>query len=118
MKDSTLFRISLIVVLFGIIMLYFLSRSLPLPEKVISDITGEHTGTTVRIRGTVLSVREGGTQVTLSVGQETPVSVVVFKKNSEEIGFVPGESVSVMGQVAEYQGHLQIVADEIRSASS
>lgn len=115
MEDHILFRVSLGTVFVGFLLLYLLSETLPVPQKAVQELSGEDLGGTLTFSGRILSVSEGQTIATLSVGQETPVQVVAFKKNNQSLGFSEGDYVRIVGQVAEYQGRVQIVADEIRT---
>ena len=107
---STIVKISLSVSFAGLFALFAVLLFAQPQEAAISEIH-ELQSRDVRIRGSVEAVREFGGLAILEVAEIKSVDVVVFDKMQ-----LPqkGQNVTITGEVRDYEGKTQIVADSIR----
>ncbi|MBD3309959.1 hypothetical protein GF351_01935 [Candidatus Woesearchaeota archaeon] len=117
MREDTLLRIALTISLVGIVCLYFVSGSIKVPRQAVKAIDSSDKGSITRIRGIVTSVYETDKVLILELYEQDPkrISAVVFKDGSNYIR--EGQEIEVAGEVREYKGEMELIADEIRQVS-
>lgn len=116
MDDKELRNLSVLISIFGVVLLYFVANNLE-PEVVrISDIEYKDVGKTVKITGKITSRYDSKGHIFLKVSDGTseilvPVFENLVKRLSieEKEGFVKGKGIEVVGEVQEYNGELEII---------
>ncbi|HZX44932.1 MAG TPA: hypothetical protein VFF28_04585 [Candidatus Nanoarchaeia archaeon] len=110
LKDKTLLKIAITGSLVGIALLILLSQFYQVGETSIIDIKDGLIGSDVKVEGTVNSIfRTNSTSIfTLSSPSELKIMA------STNLSISEGDYVEVIGQIDEYKGEKEIIADRIR----
>ena len=113
MKEKTLLKIALSCVFLGLITLFFIAENSSLANKNIEEISEDDVGKTIKITGVLTKVSDKDKVMFIEVGQQRTekISVVLFKDHDFEL--IPGQYVSVIGQVEEYQGKKELIANKL-----
>mgnify|MGYP001563330956 CR=1 FL=1 len=111
MKETTLLKIALISSLIGLIILYFISTKIEV--KDYKPILNKNIGEDVKLKGTVTKITDRGTVVFIEVNQQNPITVVLFT-DDDNLKLKDGDNVEVIGEVQEYNGKNEIIAQKIR----
>ena len=77
------------------------------------NLVNENIGDDVRLEGIVAKISDKGSVVFVEVNQQNPVAVVLFT-DDDNINLKNGDSVEVIGEVQEYNGKNEIIAQKIR----
>lgn len=114
MKEKTLFKISLICSLVGIIVLFFISEKLTIDEIDLSKIDEVKIGRSVKIIGRIEKVSNTEKVIFLEVGQQKieTVSVLLFKDS--DIALKQGDYVEIIGEIDDYNGKKEVIANRVR----
>ena len=114
MKEKILFKLSFIFSLVGITILFFISENSNINPISISDIEKEEIGNTVKIIGKIERTTNLDKIIFLEVGQEKieTISVILFKDS--EILLSKGDSVEIIGEIDDYNGKKEVIANSIR----
>jgi DNA/RNA endonuclease YhcR with UshA esterase domain len=112
MKEKTLFKIALLVSFTGILALYFISEKIEIPEKTIDEINVNDIEKDVKLKGTVTRADNKEKIIILEISQPNTISVVLFKE--DDLTIEKGTEVQVIGQVDEFNGRPEIIANEIK----
>ena len=111
MNERTLYTISLITLLCGLIFLYFMSEEINI--DTIQSLEQIPTEQTVRIAGIITKLRQAEKAYFLQVeGQETTTMDIIFFPD-EDLFIEEGDYVEVLGDVEEYQGKKEVIASSI-----
>ncbi len=110
MQESTLVKASLIVSLFGLTILFFLSRSMEMDVSSIEEVKGMDDFSETVIEGTVTGVYKSDNVTILYLSELQEVKAVVF----EDVNLTEGQFVQVKGEVTTYNGEKEIKASRIR----
>ncbi len=102
----------MVTAVIGIVVLFIISQVYKLEYTKTYDITQNQIGRDVRVKGTINSVKEFGKTFLIEVSEEKPITVVVFRDGSNN-NFSEGSRIEVFGQVREYKGKLEIVAEKV-----
>ena len=111
MKENTLVKISIIFSLIGLLALYFISDRIKIGEYKPNAINSE-IGQDTKLKGVVKSARKIGNTVVLEVEQNIISDVVILDKNN--INLTAGEFIEAIGNIQEYNGKEEIIANRIR----
>ena len=111
MKENTLLKIALICSLIGLIALYFISTKIEVKDYK-PNLVNENIGDDVKLNGIVTKISDRGSVVFIEVSQQNPVAVVLF--TDDDINLKNGDTVEVIGEVQEYNGKNEIIAQKIR----
>ena len=111
MKETTLLKIALICSLIGLIILYFISSKIEIKDYK-PNLVNENIGTDVKLEGIVTKISDKGSVVFIEVSQQNPMTVVLF--TNDNINLKNGDNVEVIGEVQEYNGKNEIIAQKIR----
>lgn len=111
MKENTLLKIALISSLIGLIALYFISDKLDIKHYSLTKINS-NVGDDVKLKGIVKNVRKSDKVTFIEVEQNVPSNIVVLGR--ENINITSGDFVEVIGEVQEYKGGEEIIANRIR----
>lgn len=112
MKETTLLKIALICSLVGLIVLYFISAKIEAKDYKPARLN-ENIGDDVKLKGVILGISDRGDVVFIEVSHQNPVDVVLFTKDNN-LNLNEGDSIEVIGEVQEYNGKNEIIADKIR----
>lgn len=111
MKETALLKIALICSLIGLIILYFISTKIEV--KDYKPILNKNIGEDVKLKGTVTKISDKGDVVFIEVNQQSPITVVLFS-DDDDLKLKKGDNVEVIGEVQEYNGKSEIIAQKIR----
>ena len=111
MKESTLLKIALICSLVGLIALYFISAKIEV--KDYKPILNKNVGDDVKLNGIVTKITDRGNVVFIEVIHQSPVTVVLFSDDNN-LKLKNGDNIEVVGEVQEYNGKMEIIAEKIR----
>jgi len=67
----------------------------------------------VKLNGVVTKITDRGSVVFIEVNQQNPVNVVLFT-DDDNLKLKSGDSIEVTGEVQEYKGKNEIIAQKIR----
>lgn len=111
MKETTLLKIALICSLVGLIALYFISTRIEVKDYKPS--LNKNIGDDVKLNGVVTKITDRGNVVFIEVNQQNPITVVLFT-DDDNLRLKDGDNVEVIGEVQEYNGKNEIIAQKIR----
>lgn len=111
MNENTLLKISLIISLIGVIGLFIILQNASIDEKTIEKVTSGDLNKKVKITGTASKVVRAGEATIISVAKPSEINVVLFGGN---ISFKEGAKIEVIGEVEEYNGKPEIIAQRVR----
>ncbi|HLG25097.1 MAG TPA: OB-fold nucleic acid binding domain-containing protein [Candidatus Nanoarchaeia archaeon] len=111
MRENTLLKIALISSLAGLIILYFVSISLEVPTYS-PVVTNKIIGQDVKLKGIVSSVSKSDNVVFIEVAQQNPIAAVAF--SAENLKISENDEIEILGNIQEYNGNLEVIADRIR----
>jgi len=111
MKENALLKIALICSLVGLIILYFISTKIEV--KDYKPILNKNIGDDVKLNGIVTKITDKGKVVFIEVNQQSPITVVLFT-DEDNLKLNNGDNVEVIGEVQEYNGNNEIIAQKIR----
>ena len=110
MKEKTLIKISLIFSVIGIVFLYYLVGNVSLDEKEIDKIN--YIDQDIKIKGVVTNIDERDKGAFVEIAQPNVMKVVIFK--DDELNLKINDYIEITGNVEEYNGKLQIIAEEVK----
>ena len=114
MQEKTLIQISLIVSLAGILALYLILHIQNLEVVPINEIEERILGEIVKVKGKLRSFRDTNSTMFLTLEEPSEILVVVFKTEEDVINLQEGTTVEVIGQIEEYNGNKEIIAQRMR----
>jgi len=112
MKETTLLKIALICSLAGLFILYLISTKIQIRDYMPNKLN-ENIGDDIKLQGTVTKITDKGSVVFVEVNQQSPVTVVLFA-DDKNFKLNNGDSIEVIGEVQEYNGKNEIIAQKIR----
>ena len=107
MNETVLIKIALICVIVGLPALYILADQITVDATTLDKINGLPQGSTVKITGEVVVVEKYGGISKITV-MDT-IEIVVF----EDVDVQVGDDIEIYGNLDEYNGKEQIIAEEI-----
>ena len=118
MKEKFLLYISLACSVAGLILLYYISQVIELPQTNVREITVDDIGKNVKICGEVISESVSKTKHVFLTLNDTSgeMDVVVFNSSAEKLNaydIKKGDAACVIGSINDYQGNLEIIAKGI-----
>lgn len=114
MKEKTLLMLALLGAISGIIVLYSATENISVEERVIEKITDGDIGKDLRVVGEVVKVTDRDKVAFLKIEQNKPVAIDIVLFKNMDIDISEGEYVEIMGKVDDYDGKIQIVANEVK----
>ena len=112
MKETTLLKIALVCSLLGLVILYFISAKIDVKEYKPSQLN-ENVGDDVKLIGTIAKISQNDDVAFLEINYQNPVIVVLFTDN-ENLSLKVDDTIEVVGDVQEYKGKNEIIAQKIR----
>jgi len=113
MQKKDLLKISLIVSLIGIAVLFVITQRIEINEKNIDKINKDNIGDYVKIKGKINKIDDLKNAVKINVVQPSTMDVIIFK-NNQSIDFEEGDNVEVIGRVEEYNGKMEVIGEKVR----
>lgn len=113
MDDKTLKRMAVVCSLIGLLILFFISQKMEVPEKMIDELTSEDVTRTVKIVGYVDSYNNKGNFNTLKISQISTIDVISFDDISN---ISKGEGVQAIGEYREVKGKKELILDELKKS--
>lgn len=114
MDEKNLLKVALICSIIGILITFIFADKLEPTVMDISDISSSLVEKSVRVQGTVTSLRETSSVLILDVKDDSG-SIKVVGFNPEGVILDKGSIVEISGKVTEYKGLLEIDAKKIVS---
>jgi DNA/RNA endonuclease YhcR with UshA esterase domain len=114
MKEKTLFKIALVCSFLGLIGLYFISDNISVDRINISEIEKEELGKEIKIIGKIERVTNGDKVIFLEISEikTESTSIILFKEGN--IGLREGSYVEIEGEIDDYNGKREIIANRIK----
>lgn len=112
MKETTLLKTALICSLLGLVILYFISAKIDVRDYKSSQLN-ENVGEDVKLIGTIAKISQNDNVAFLEINYQSPVIVVLFT-GDKNLSLKINDSVEVIGEVQEYKGKNEIIAQKIR----
>ncbi len=115
MQEKTLILFSIIVVILGLLLLYFLTQSLELSKISIYQLEEKPTqllGKSVSVEGVVSKIEQKERIAIITLLEPKETEIVVFK-NKPNLDIKEGDYISINGKVESFQNRTQIVAYSI-----
>lgn len=113
MKRKQLYKISVFLSVIGLTLMYASSLYLEMETVSIGDIKKSWSGKTLKIQGTAANVTNSGGNLFMDVKDSTGSILVVNFDSKSSIS--EGDSVTITGHVALYEGELEIIAKKIKT---
>jgi len=111
MNEKLILKISLAVILIGLIFLFFYADGLDL--KIVETLDSIPVEETVKIKGIINKITVNDKVTFLTVQGEKVVNTEVIFFPEKEVPLQEGDLVEINGIVEEYEGKKEIIADEI-----
>ncbi|MFC1754414.1 OB-fold nucleic acid binding domain-containing protein [Thermoproteota archaeon] len=112
MDEKFLLRTALVCSILGVIVLYVISGRMEIEETTINKITNGQSEGEVIVSGKVSRITDKENFMFIELEKDEMISVFVMK--NDYIGLNKGDFVEVRGEVKEYEGKKEIVAEELR----
>ena len=111
MQDATLLKIAITTSLLGIVVLFFLSKTMTVMPSTMDEANQGREGTYLALQGTVdrILVRQNATFVVINAS--CTMTGVVF--GQQNISLPAGTQVVLRGKLQTYKGEKEIIIDEI-----
>jgi RecJ-like exonuclease len=107
MKESSLLKIALVCSMTGIFLLYILCENIKLEERSIFE--AKQSDGKVRVSGVVENIRQNNGMTIITISKKESIDIVLF----DYIDLKNGTWIDVTGEIDDYQGKKQIIADEL-----
>ncbi|MFC2143334.1 exodeoxyribonuclease VII large subunit [Candidatus Aenigmatarchaeota archaeon] len=121
LSDSAIAKICLLIVVIGIIILYFLTQIIEPVEMSVTEITRDHVGQKVAVSGYVVALNENDGHYFFMLIEEPErsygIQAVLFNNKANTINTAllgNGEFITVHGEVALYQNNIEIIVEDVK----
>lgn len=111
MNEKLVVKLSLGCGAFGLLLLFFVSGFIEAEKVGISELESAENED-VLVEGAVISVKSFDGLAVVEVAEIKSVGVVVFDRDM--LKFEVGDKVAVSGELRDYKGKKEIVAEKIR----
>lgn len=112
MKETTLLKIALICSLVGLLVLHFISTKIELKEYNPSRLN-ENVGDDVKLTGKIIKISQKDNVAFIELSYPSPATIVLFN-DDKNLSLRINDSIEVIGEVQEYKGKNEIIAQNIR----
>ena len=117
MDDRILLRTALITAVIGIAGLFLVSENTEINASGIAKLDQTNIGSDVSITGEITRIIDGESYMMITVEDNgKDIAVMVFKDGILELD--KGSTVIIEGELKEYEGELELVANSVRVISS
>ena len=108
MQESTLLKISLIFAILGILVLFFLSKTIKFPESPLLEEDGRYT-----VQGSIARITQRDKVTFIDLQKEDELTVVLFKDYPVDLH--SGDYVEIVGKASkDKNGEIQLIGDDVR----
>jgi len=111
MDDKLLTKLALTCSIFGLLFLFITSLYINPKQITIADLENTKEKD-VLIRGRVTSIKNFESIALVEIAELKTANVVVFDKRLLKFGV--GDNISVSGELRDYKGKKEVVAEKIR----
>lgn len=113
MKEKTLFKISLVGAILGVLILYLVSLQGSIEDKTISELNEVEDEDDVKIAGLVKRVTDTEKVIFLELAQEEVKTITVVLFKDKNISLAEGDIVEIEGSVETYKGEKEIIGNRV-----
>ena len=114
MEESLLIKISLIMSLVGIILLFLISNKIKVKEYPVNLLSKELLENHVTVTGIVTNLKESPKFLFLTIEDKNKDIIKVLLDNKKGIRLRKGLEIKVTGKLKVYQKEFEIEASEIK----
>ena len=112
MHERSIFKVSLIIILVGLSFLFIYTENLDLEAvRSISDSVSEDQ---VKLKGVIEKLRKHEKALFLNIEGERVENIDVVVFVDEDILVEQGDYVEISGEIEEYKGKKEVIANEIK----
>lgn len=111
MRYRDLYKISLVMAVIGLSMMYASSLYIQIEEVNVSEIERSWQGKNVIVQGEAVNVTESEGHLFFDLKDEESSILIVDFDSIKEVS--EGEKVEVTGKVEIYRGEIEIIAEQI-----
>jgi len=112
MKETTLLKIALVCSLVGLAALYFISAEADFRDYS-PGVLNKNVGDDVKLIGRISKISQREGIAFLEIEHQSPITVVLFA-DDKNLSLKANDSVEVLGEVQEYKGRNEIIAQRVR----
>ncbi|HLC57714.1 MAG TPA: OB-fold nucleic acid binding domain-containing protein [Candidatus Nanoarchaeia archaeon] len=113
MQESSLIKLSFLIALTGIFLLFIILKTSQPPEILIQNINPSMIDSYVKVKGTITNIHQTPGLYILTLKQnQASIPVVIFKE--QNITFTNQPQLEVTGIVSQYKNQLEILAKEVK----
>ncbi|MBC8444338.1 OB-fold nucleic acid binding domain-containing protein [Candidatus Woesearchaeota archaeon] len=109
MQENTLLKIALICSIIGLISIFLLSKNLTFDQTNL--ITKDELDQTIKVKGVINRITNYEKNTIIEITRTEKLDIVLFENN---INLKPGEKITATGQLKQYKGNFELLADEIK----
>ena len=117
-SDEFLTKLSFIIAIIGIVLLFIFAQNVEPLEVEIKNIDDSYAGRSVKINGDITEIFFSKDKETmfLTVADEKDIKIVMFKNDLKTMdeNLSIADNVIITGKVALYKGDLEIIARSIK----
>ena|SRR3989344_1508180 len=111
MQEKTLFRISVMVIIVGVIFLFFYSETLNLkPNPNLKEI---NSGEPVKLKGIISKITQKDKVAFIEMESERVEKNNIILFPDQEIFLKEGDSVEISGTVEEYNNQKEVIGNKV-----
>ncbi len=114
MKEKTLIKIAFICGIIGLFILFIISDTIEIKEKNIDKINKANVEEDVKLIGTISRITNLDEVTFIELEQPATITIILFKDKNKNISLYNGDNIEIIGQIEEYNGKLEIIAQRIR----
>lgn len=112
MKEKNLLKIAFICGILGVVILFLISENTEISEKDIDKINKDNLEENVKLKGRITKITQLDKVTFIELEQPSTITVIVFK--DENLSLYKGDDVEIIGEIEEYEGELEVIAERIR----
>ncbi|MBW3015257.1 OB-fold nucleic acid binding domain-containing protein [Candidatus Woesearchaeota archaeon] len=110
MKEKTLIKISIIITILGLGILFLIADNIEVTED---SITPNNIDRDIKVSGVVNKVTDLGKVMFIDITEAKPCTILIFKKEYQAYQIKKGDSIIATGELEEYNGTLELIANDI-----
>jgi len=110
MREKTLLKVALLCSVVGLAIIFFITGRVEVDEVIVQRI--DNVGDDIKIVGEIQRISDAGSVMFINIERPEVVTVVVF--TDRNISLATGQTIEVIGEIEEYEGELEILAERIR----
>lgn len=111
MQEQMLLKWALMSTIIGLVLLFFISLGSKVDETTLPQLEDVEFGRDVKIVGAVSKVNSLGKISLIEVVQPQSVDIVVFTE--KDMILRTGDFVEIIGELREFRGKQEIIADKV-----